>query len=683
MSSSSRTNHFARAWPRLRGWLDDDADGQRILRHLSGASEAWASMGRPDTELYRGVRLRTTLDWRERTHPTLTSTERDFLAAARRHADAAARREHRTIRRLHGLVTAVAVLLVAALLAALLAIRQADRAEVAAVTADARLAAALARDADTVEQALLLAVEGVRLQDSRETRASLLAALTRSPALIGSYHHDTGRPPDAAKRLVAVRPDGEVLIASDGATAAVHDADTLDVVDTFDAPVQVAAYRPGGEQLAVSTHTVSASGPYDVVFDTIPVRLLNAATLEPESVQLGGWPAGRIQAWDLDYSADGRRLAAELCEMRDWWVWDFGCTATVWDLASPEHPCGASRSVVRGRLRSASTAACSTSGATRSRRSRSTTWRPVRCSARKLSPPTSARGQLPATTFDSLEISPDGTTVVVRDRNDIVVLDAHTLDRAEETHGPHGRGPSGRSSRTRHSPGVGRPGRHHHRLGHRHRLPGRAVNEHTDSVRALAFDPDDDTLYSAAEDQRLLVWDLRGNGGSSPARHVPRPGPGFRCPALLDWAAPPRTARRSSTSNNGVPNAVFPVGTLRFLDVAGGKPGEPIVTDHLNWGFSWRPGEFEELATADDEGFVTSGTGARGTLIKERRVRSKPSSTSRTCPTAARSWASIERSRSSGSTPTPWSRPASQSHSDRTLPRRLTTHRSAQRPPSQ
>ena len=110
------------------------------------------------------------------------------------------------------------------------------------MTADARLAAALARDADTVEQALLLAVEGVRLQDSRETRASLLAALTRSPALIGSYHHDTGRPPDAGNRLVDVRPDGEVLIASDGATAAIHDADTLDVVHTFDTPPYKSPY---------------------------------------------------------------------------------------------------------------------------------------------------------------------------------------------------------------------------------------------------------------------------------------------------------------------------------------------------------------------------------------------------------------------------------------------------------
>ena len=88
----------------------------------------------------------------------------------------------------------------------------------------------------TVEQALLLAVEGVRLQDSRETRAGLLAALTRSPALIGSYHHDTGTSRGRANPVVAVRPDGEVLIASDGATTAVHDADTLDVVHTFDTP---------------------------------------------------------------------------------------------------------------------------------------------------------------------------------------------------------------------------------------------------------------------------------------------------------------------------------------------------------------------------------------------------------------------------------------------------------------
>ena len=48
---------LARAWPRLRAWLDDDVEGQRILHHLTGAADAWDSMGRPDSELYRGVRL--------------------------------------------------------------------------------------------------------------------------------------------------------------------------------------------------------------------------------------------------------------------------------------------------------------------------------------------------------------------------------------------------------------------------------------------------------------------------------------------------------------------------------------------------------------------------------------------------------------------------------------------------
>src|SRR3712207_5189712 len=44
---------LARAWPRLRDWLEDDIEGQRILHHLTGAADAWDAMGRPDSELYR------------------------------------------------------------------------------------------------------------------------------------------------------------------------------------------------------------------------------------------------------------------------------------------------------------------------------------------------------------------------------------------------------------------------------------------------------------------------------------------------------------------------------------------------------------------------------------------------------------------------------------------------------
>ena len=56
---------LARAWPRLRTWLDDDVDGQRILHHLAATADGWDALGRPDTELYRGVRLARALAWQD------------------------------------------------------------------------------------------------------------------------------------------------------------------------------------------------------------------------------------------------------------------------------------------------------------------------------------------------------------------------------------------------------------------------------------------------------------------------------------------------------------------------------------------------------------------------------------------------------------------------------------------
>ena len=81
---------LARAWPRLRGWLEDDSDGQRNLRHLTAAADAWVAMGRPESELYRGARLQRVVEWRDRARPRLTGAEVAFVdslrAAGRRRA---------------------------------------------------------------------------------------------------------------------------------------------------------------------------------------------------------------------------------------------------------------------------------------------------------------------------------------------------------------------------------------------------------------------------------------------------------------------------------------------------------------------------------------------------------------------------------------------------------------------
>ena len=52
-----------RAWPRLRGWLEDDLEGQRTRHHLTLAAEDWAGAGFQGGDLYRGTRLATTQEW--------------------------------------------------------------------------------------------------------------------------------------------------------------------------------------------------------------------------------------------------------------------------------------------------------------------------------------------------------------------------------------------------------------------------------------------------------------------------------------------------------------------------------------------------------------------------------------------------------------------------------------------
>ena len=83
---------LVRAWPRLRAWLDEDRVGQQIRRHLAMAAAGWEALDRADTELYRGARLASALDWLERGHEPLADTERDFIEASRLVADDEVRR---------------------------------------------------------------------------------------------------------------------------------------------------------------------------------------------------------------------------------------------------------------------------------------------------------------------------------------------------------------------------------------------------------------------------------------------------------------------------------------------------------------------------------------------------------------------------------------------------------------
>ena len=184
---------LVRAWPRLRQWLDDDTEGRRILGHLTATADAWETMGRPESELYRGVRLAQALDWRAQSDPTLTRVEQDFLAASHAQVDAEvhaareqARREARAGRRTRRLAMGLAVALVLAMTAAGLATwyqRQADdrasEAAEASTASDANRLAALSRSVGSLDLSLLLATEALRTADTPATEDGLLSSLVR------------------------------------------------------------------------------------------------------------------------------------------------------------------------------------------------------------------------------------------------------------------------------------------------------------------------------------------------------------------------------------------------------------------------------------------------------------------------------------------------------------------------
>jgi DNA-binding SARP family transcriptional activator/WD40 repeat protein len=271
----------ARAWPRLRGWLEDDLDGQRILHHVSAAADAWESLGRPESELYRGLRLTRAMEWQQGPHPELTALEAEFLGASR----ALAEREERA------------------------AVERAARQAELIRQLESSLAGAKALSTENIDEAVAAAIAGVRMSDSPVSRRNLVATLGKHPQLIRSIRYD-----GAGIDGLAVSPDGRTLASYDQAgRVQLLDLGTGQPLATFESghdplPCRSRApitYHPEGSLLAVGP---TARGSDAVV-------LLDADALRPGPVLpgLGETPSSLPQrAMGIAFSADGRRLAATI-----------------------------------------------------------------------------------------------------------------------------------------------------------------------------------------------------------------------------------------------------------------------------------------------------------------------------------------------------------------------------------
>ncbi len=191
---------IATAWPRLHGWLEQDAEHARMLAALTIAADAWDEEGRPDDDLFRGARLQTALEWRTERRPDLTDVEQAFLAASSERArsevdalEAQAHREIRSARRLRGLLAGALVLLVVAGAATGVASMNAQRATESAEDAsiESLVSSALALMSSDRETGALLAAEAYRRwpEDPR-SRVALMGAMTAADGYVGRLYLD-------------------------------------------------------------------------------------------------------------------------------------------------------------------------------------------------------------------------------------------------------------------------------------------------------------------------------------------------------------------------------------------------------------------------------------------------------------------------------------------------------------
>ena len=595
------------AWPRLRTWLDEDVEGQRILRHLTASADAWDAMGRPDSELYRGTRLRKTLEWHDtrrasspnppdQADQNLTAAERDFLTASTQARDAEARAAEeqarqmvRSRRRTRALLGSGVALLVVALIAGIVAIRQrqqSDTAETAAAAAEAQRVDDVAASSPGYDTAALLAVQANKIQNSPQTRAEVSDLVDGHPSLIRSVTTD-----DVIEAL-AVSPDGHTLTTGEEHVTATYD--TKRMVRTRISPVNgwTIGYRADAKQLVVVSHSDFGLG--------LAGHVGSAALTDPTLSSLHPLPTpgvrgAYIYGRDADYSADGRFLTLDVSGSDQFYsVIDHA--VLVYDLAHLDHPRIVSRA-------DAFAAELSPDGhflyvATTQPAVTVIDVRAGRTVTSIALPGALAQAEPPADLkydnifwdafSDILKVSPDGKMLAVAELNEVAVYDTATLTQRYMLHGHHGLVRTIAFSRDGRLLATG--SQDHTAMVWDLSTGGAAqtLTGHADTVMAVAFSTDDSTLYTGGLDKRLLVWDLTGRRQLA-ARVVD----GGRMTFVAGTAVPSpngRTVIDTGLTSTGQ--------TTRFLSIATGRSspaqddpgGAPLA--------AWLPPDYRRAVTA-------------------------------------------------------------------------------------
>jgi WD40 repeat protein len=579
-----------REWPRLRAWLDEDVEGRRLHRRLSDAARAWDADARDPGGLYRGARLASALDWATGHDRELNATERAFLDAGRRASG-------RAQRRLRMVLAGVASLLVLAVIAGAVALDQRGRARAEATTAAAQRLGAQALAEGDLDRALLLARQGVALDDSAPTRGNLLAALLKSPAAIG-----------------VLRGDGDQLtgldLSPDDRTLAFIEADgTLHRIDT-------STRRPTTRPLTIPSHVTF--GFDDVRFSDDGSRLAvgggESLIAEPHAQRVWWAPHGwggapgvtRLRTtrivYGMRFSPDGRTLYAV--------VDDFGDRIFV-----QRFDAGSGRALGRPRYitRAENDVTLMVTGDGRRVVTTFEGGPTVIRDARTLRP----LERLPVGAARAALSSDDRTLLVGLRDGSVRFLDLVT-GRSRSASGRHdgavtaaGFSADGRTAVTAGEDGraivwdVGRAAATETLAGHTGRITG------------VVLSRDGRTLYTAALDGKVLIWDLAGDRRlGRPFDIGPAPPSGVSAPMIASHALSP-DGRVLAVGHGDGTVTLIDARTLRERSSFRAVPNGPAL------GMGYLPGG-RLLAVGSDDGFLALFDPRRGELVRRLRGHNWP-----------------------------------------------------------
>jgi WD40 repeat protein/DNA-binding SARP family transcriptional activator len=505
-----------REWPRYRTWLEEDRVGQRVHTHLTAAARDWEARGCDLGDVYRGARLAAALEWRAGHGHELNQIERQFLDVGRAVAG-------RAQRRLRLGLGAVAALLAIAVAGTLVALDQRASARDEARVAESDRLGLQALTEPRLDRSLLLARQGVELDDSLATRSYLLDALLRSPAAIRVIRGD-GNPLTG----LDLSPDGGTLAAGD------HRGNVV----FFDAATGHRLAAPYSALRGISVVRFSPDGKLVALAEGDSVDLLDARTHKSKTRLLAGPPNSTGESdnpWVLGaitFSPNSRVLAADVIHNQPH---RSGLDIVRWDVRTGRRlePARQIAPMPEGTL--VGLIASGTQVVTSSAPADVTVIR----DAATLQPLRRLRGG------DTRGVlSPNGRLVAFGAADGSVrILDLHTgvLRTTADRH-------DGAVTDLRFTPDArtlltaGADGR----LIEWNVTDGQRIETftgHAGSVSQIAITPDGRTAYTAGEDGMVIAWDLAGD------KRLGRP-----------FTAPPRSATVFPGSGNG-PTNFDPAGT--------------------------------------------------------------------------------------------------------------------------